>query len=705
MPHRILVFTLFTCAVVLAQAPKPFLMPIEDGATSAVGNFNPVTEGTAPTWALCEVTNSSCIPKTANFSVDLVRGTFQATPENRFVEKHRIQVQLTYKGATSFSEIITVKDKPLAAKVVLLNVSAVYGTKKAVVQFQPPGQLRPTPTLRVRYGEYFDIPVVLKEDDLKAGFVELALPMELIGSGNLSVSADPPGSATDHVSKRPDPARIQITGRPPRDGDRKITGSAPASVERVCVAIIGASFDAPEILSFSDADHALTSCDAARRVERCHHVRSLLGKLKSNKEPGCAAEDPESESTNRVRAYASVAALSGPLLEEQEVPVARDTATFEVNLNRPLAAGSKIFIRQVFNTAAGRRVSFRGPLPETVSTSGIDFGRTRFFLTVGASIGQSNDSFGKADPYVAFHGDGTFFNSLVSRRSVSDVQNSAETAGRGSARLTDLFDTRRAGVSLHWTTSVRLTQTGTPTAPGASPTLQSAQSAIFQVGMYLPVRVRGMDWVHEGTQYSAYLAPIVKGGVTSVKDGIPLRKVTTTTETSIAPCPIADCSALSKSTQDTAILRTTGPAPFFGYGARLGVMQYGLMGRTIRNRQVSPDPIAYIDFLFGQNEAYVTPGESSTATSPPVPNGNLSTTVKTVSQGYTYQTRTMIEARVKFPYLPAELGVDVNYNLKAPVRSSFAGKDNVNLTEFRFILGFRMDMAKALNTLLDTAKK
>ncbi len=685
------------CLVVLAilstrlwgQAPRPFLQePIPDGATSIQGYYNPLPQGTAPALQLCDGSDlSTCVIILADFSVNLPRGLFTVQPDKPLSAKQKIRVLLTAGTSTMSSDVYTVKDKDEPEALVLRSIEATYGSSKVFVNFVATQKTSPAPKLHLRFGTEshptLDQTYTPKDDELKAGRAELNLTEALLGGGEVTVEAIPAGAADSKKSVKPRPASIQLTAKPLREGDNTISGTAATSVQKICVAVIGASFESPDVLSGRNADESLYPCDGARRHVQSQTFQAFV-----------RSQGLDSSS------YDMVSAASGPLLEEKNATPDSKSGAFTITLDRPLNSGSKVFIREIFSTPGGDRVSFEGPEAVVVEPSGIDFGRARFFLTVGAALSQSDNSFGNADPYIAFTGDGTFFNDLVKRRRpqrMKDPNDPSEAAG--------LFDTQVFGVSLHWTTAVRLTQTGTVSAIGTAPTLQSAQSGVFQVGMYLPMRFRGMDWIYRGTQYSAYFAPIVKGGVTSVKDGIPVKKVSTTVETSAANCPIADCSYLNQTTSpDPVITKSAGPAPFFGYGMRLGVMQYGLLGKTLRNRQISPDPVTYIDFLFGQNDAYVTPGTSTTNVNTTTANG-IQTKTTTVTQGYTYETRTMIEARTKFPYLPAELGVDVNYNFHAPVRSTLTGaKDMVNLTDFRFLIGFRFDVSKAISTILAPKK-
>ena len=214
-----------------------------------------------------------------------------------------------------------------------------------------------------------------------------------------------------------------------------------------------------------------------------------------------------------------------------------------------------------------------------------------------------------------------------------------------------------------------------------------------------------MDWMYRGTQYSAFVAPLVKGGATVVKDGVALSQTTTTVVEQPAGCTSASCAVTQSA---TTYSRASGPAPFTGYGFRVGVMKYTLLGIRTANRQIASDPVMYLDLTWGKNQAYPTPG----ATGPPTTKVNTSqgitTTTTTQTQSFDFQTRVAMEARIKVPYLPAEIGSDVNFNWRHPIRgladAPSGGMAAINYTDFRFIFGFHFDVPKAMAAILGAAK-
>jgi len=213
-----------------------------------------------------------------------------------------------------------------------------------------------------------------------------------------------------------------------------------------------------------------------------------------------------------------------------------------------------------------------------------------------------------------------------------------------------------------------------------------------------------MDWMYRGTQYSAFVAPLVKGGATVVKDGVALSQTTTTVVQQPAGCTSASC-AVTQSTPTYS--RASGPAPFTGYGFRVGVMKYTLLGIRTANRQIASDPVMYLDLTWGKNQAYPTPGAMGQRVVKSSTNQGITTTTTTQTQSFDFQTRVAMEARIKVPYLPAEIGSDVNFNWRHPVRGladAPVGTPTINYTDFRFIFGFHFDVPKAMAAILNAAK-
>ncbi len=684
-----ILLTAITCFVFVsgasAQAPKPFLHgPVSEGVSAVEGNFNPLASGTAPLLDL--LVDGRRVP--AEFEVNLTRGTFAVEADDPFEAGKMVSVRLTVNGSTATSDAIKVST---VTPLTVLSVDAVYGAAKIAVRMKPIARPAAKYSLDVAVADSQNFRYPLSADELMKGAADIPLQSPLLARDAYPVVTVTPQVLSKYGEARTvtaEPAGIRLKA-PLTEGDTVITGSAHSSVKRVCVAVFGGGVTDADAKDPGDPAPVVRNCrEAARRIYD-GRVAAIQGKSTDQRFQALAAADiPEKR--------AALDEVSGPLLEEQEVTPDAKTGAFEFKLSRPLPAGASIFAREVLVDAPGGvQVALGGPDPVRVDSAGLDWGRVRGVFTVGASIGQTNNSFAKADPYVGFYLDGPFFNNLIAKYDKPDPKR---------ARPRDLFGTKKFGISAHWLTAVRLTQTGTLTEiGGVTPGLQQAQSAVFMGGLYVPMRVSGMDWVYRGTQYSAYVAPLAKAGVTAVRDGVALGRTVTTVTTKIDPCPMGiDCIGTAKKEGPTEkFTRSNGTAPFAGLGVRLGVMSYEFMGATRRNRQVAPDPVMYLDLLWGPNQAYTSPGEL--VSRPPRDARNTATgtvtTTSVQSQNFTFESRFSVEARAKLPYIPAEIGVDVNQNWRRPVASLAGAPDDggkIQYTDFRFIVGFRLDAAKTL---------
>lgn len=692
--RRITLTGLVLIWLAFAQVPKPFISgPVSAGASKLEGNFSPLPAGVAPQLELLVAGQSS----PANFDVNLARGTFSASADKPFAAGEKISVRLTAAGAKQESDSLEVQ-KVFPPE--LLAIDAIYGASKITVRFKPVRQPAGKLSLNVQVDQSQEFPHTISADDAPKGTTDVTLRVPLFSNTNLprvrvtpAVSSGEPGKAMEVEAA---PAAVRVKG-PLTEGDYVISGSTHPSVKRVCVAVFGGGLSgAAAEGAISRAVTEVRTCpDAGRRLfeqkVEDYGTKREAGKARTKSVAQATEKTPEILAAEELQA---VAPVGGPLLEEQEVAVDAKTGLFEFKLSRPLPNGAVALVREVLTEGRrGPEVAIGGPDPIYVNSAGLDWGRVRGVFTVGAAIGQANESFGRADPYVGFYVDGPFFNHLIAK----------SIDPKTAPKVRDLFDNKPAGIALHWLAAVRLTQTGTVGEIGAiAPTLQQAQSAVFMAGLYAPIRFRGFDWVYRGTQYSAYFAPLGKIGVTALKDGVLLKRTTTSSVNKLNPCPDGvDCDAVAiKDGPKTTLTRSMGSAPFASYGLRLGVMSYEFMGVTRRNRQVAPDPVMYVDLMWGPNQAYTTPGR---ADSTKEVSDNLvartRTTTTTKLQGFTFEPRFSAEARMKLPYIPAEVGVDINQNWKAPVAGiASASPDDAKIafTDFRFVFGFRLDAAKSL---------
>ncbi len=276
----------------------------------------------------------------------------------------------------------------------------------------------------------------------------------------------------------------------------------------------------------------------------------------------------------------------------------------------------------------------------------------------------------------------TFFNARVTNFDV---------ASNGSANGTDSGSDPQAVLSREFST--------TP-----------VNSALVQFGGYWAIGTKGMDWIHQGNQYSFFFGPMVKSGIQTVSDGAIIQReiVSTSTLTRILPsgvtgemCTIdpTKCSmttALTTTTNDTV---RKGVQPFWAAGTRLGFFKYDLMGRGLRNRQVSSDLVSYLDIAVGKFNAFrtydspvlISEAQKGTTTTMLEASTGVSTETTPTSSTSRISSqmnwRMNIEGRVKVPYVPAFVGFDANFRV---------GDGDQVPNDLRFLVGFRVDANKVL---------
>lgn len=658
---------------ILAQLPKPFITSkLETGVAEMKGNFTPLPAGQLPELTLKGAT-------AAKIWVDPPRGYFTIELDTPLAGGEKVEVCLTSGGNTTCSEPTTVRNIE-SSKIEITGVEGIYGFDTVTVRFKPIPKLSGEPKITVTAGDTIATETVSAKE-ASAGLKKIKLDSVLAPPVKINASA------TNSHEANPAYAAIVLT-KLPTEGDLKIAGIAPESVKHVCIAIISSNFSALETERYLDTSSPNKENTSSPNKE----------KLDPN---------PESISTCRERIErlrfkrderGSFADVAGTILEEHRVTVDPKTG-FALTLGAPLGAGMKVFVREVFDTSKGDITAESGP-EETVLSSGLDWGRVRANMSLGAAVNVNGENTPEAAPYLSLQIDGSLFQKLIEKK----------RSKQGSTSISkEDFELKKLSLGLHWLTNFRLTQTGTlssPTAPSVA--LNSVQSAVFQMGFYAPVRFSGMDWVYRGDQFTAFLAPIFKSGFTIIENGVLLKSTTTTTQKNYL-CTAPPC--VTASTSNTSALRSLSPAPHALYGVRFGVLKYETISRARRNRQMAHSPQMYIDLTWGQDQAYAVPRSPQEKTREL--NGQDATgawrgqELVSVTE-FAFDKRLGVEARLKIPNFPVEVGMDLNqawqrplYSLGNPVVDGKA----VRYSDFRFIVAFRVDAAKTLFGLLNKPAK
>jgi hypothetical protein len=261
---------------------------------------------------------------------------------------------------------------------------------------------------------------------------------------------------------------------------------------------------------------------------------------------------------------------------EQVMDVAVDKGKFQTAFARPIEAGQCVLVRRLKKDGSTVDVGevAQVPDPAIVVPSYLDWGRFRGTFALGTVFGNSNGSI-KTDPYVGFRADMAIVSRLLRKKS--------KTGGD----LDSLFALRDKRLGLHFFTEGRVTQASQLDAKAAVQT----QALTWHSGLYAPISLNGMDWTYKGSVYSFFFAPVIKYGVTWLRDGIPDRAVTTTIPADTGVNTGVSIASSSK-TDPTPMQQS---APFYAYGTRLGFHRYDKFGTLLRNRQIFSRPAIFMD--------------------------------------------------------------------------------------------------------------
>ncbi len=493
-----------------------------------------------------------------------------------------------------------------------------------------------------------------QSDSLRGDFtIRLAKPL---GEGKIYVCQTVEGSEAARVSPKytvSDTNAYWINieqERPIREGTEKISGSVGEAVKAVRIMVYSPTF----------APGPGAEGSAKSFVETDIEV-SELGTAFYNKLMHFVEEKGQAPANGREYLARAVECALGDLEQVMDVPVSK--GRFESAFKRPIDAGQCIVVRA---SSEDGKIRSEGPDVEFVHPAFADWGRMRGIFTVGTTLGNSRGAT-EAAPYIGFYADANAGSHLLQRESARKANNNAAPK---------MFELKKRTWAFHVFSEARLTQAGR--ADVTDPAAQT-QALFFQFGTYFPLRLAGMDWRHKGRLFSFFVAPVAKYGSLWLKEGVVTRETTREIPADVGRLTGQPVAASSS----TSPVVNKGAHPFYGYGARFGFFRYDLIGKVIRNRQVAPELIGYLDLTYGQNSSFRTPFTFSSQT-------DANQITRTVT-GYRTDPRYQMEGRLKLPALPVQIGVDLNVNASRPDRSA---------TEFRFIVAFRVDAARAIGRAL-----
>ncbi|MGC4081510.1 MAG: hypothetical protein QM736_05175 [Vicinamibacterales bacterium] len=300
----------------------------------------------------------------------------------------------------------------------------------------------------------------------------------------------------------------------------------------------------------------------------------------------------ENEPADRVQAIACEVDEQ-PVLTAGPIDVSADK-TFKFQLRRPLAGGDCVVVSAV---GSDFKRSF------IVTSTILDFGRLRGYFSIGGAVAQSRKNFSSTDAFIALTTDTRIVGKLLKgkRANAPMAEGIPLELSDFRIQLNSIVDAR-VGVKFQTsdTSQSGAATGGTPVeAPFQRPdqlTYSWDQPGYLQLGMHMPMSFKGMDWRSDGKLYTFFVGPIVKGGVQAFDSPVVVKR---TVEID-----------LTKESTDTARYKTTiddtrdGALPFVVYGVRLGIYGYDLLGQVRRNRQISNDPVSYVDIALGKTAGY-----------------------------------------------------------------------------------------------------
>jgi hypothetical protein len=295
-----------------------------------------------------------------------------------------------------------------------------------------------------------------------------------------------------------------------------------------------------------------------------------------------------------------------------------------VGFNNGLAAGQIVRVQ-----ATKSNNTLDGPVEVEVESSVFNWGRARAYFSLGTVLAKSQSEFSSPSLYLGLNVDYSW-------------RQSDWKQTHGGWAFNTFFD-------------ARLTQVPVATAAGvpdlsitANTLLQSKHSGFVEAGAYLPKFWGSTRWRYHRTDYALFLAPLLKGGFQTVREGT--------------------IDGLTADQAQAAQIDGKDVYRFLAGGTRIGLVN--LPGNS---KNASPQLLNYIDVTVGRwdNLRVTRPGIQ--------PVGGA---------GFQYPLRFDAEGVLSIPHS----GLFVGFGLNAG-----AGADDL-----RFIFGTRFDVSQLLSRVVPT---
>lgn len=373
-------------------------------------------------------------------------------------------------------------------------------------------------------------------------------------------------------------------------------------------------------------------------------------------------------------------------------PVPVEKGAFTLTFQRRLNGGECVVVQ---NAEINPRKFDPTSVSEIVRSVLLEIGRLRGYFSVGGAVSRYRGAFSQTDTFIGLTQDALLGGEIVEKYTCvpldGTLKENLRRCPQGGSPVLATGPLSMRGFRYQFNASIdggvgfRLATTGnTGTAQVAAANTQPFQRpdqlvyganrpGHLQFGFHAPLSWRGMDWRSDGRLYSFFVGPLYKWGVETLESPVVVSR-TVAIDMAKPPTDTARYSLVSEDLR-------TGALPYWGAGVRFGAYQYELIGRDLRQRQISNDPVAYVDVAWGRASAFRTYATERAL--------NADGTAETATISSQVRRRLSVEGRLKLPSLPALVGFDINVR----------GNTDAEPNEFRFIVAFRIDAQRALGRI------
>ena len=363
---------------------------------------------------------------------------------------------------------------------------------------------------------------------------------------------------------------------------------------------------------------------------------------------GCAGKAPGARVVVYAKGKINECPASFPVLDDSTVvdnrPANVDpkTGIFQAELTHPLTDDEMICAYAVSADKKPPIVATRWGYDEADSP----IGRSRYYLSTGLALSQTNQQFSNQNLYLGFAFDRNWLRGKPDRKVtlLLDSELSAQLTAIPVAASSSTSTTPPSTSS--GTTSTQSGTTTTTPSPSSTQSVStfitSRKAAVVSGAIYAPIYMDAFKgWFGGGT--AGFFAPILKGG---------LQTTTAGSITATSPVP--------GTTTTTSTVNNADLYYFWSAGLRLGDL------RLFRSWNIAPQMLSHLDLTFGQWENFKQCRISTCTTNPD----------GTVDPNQLYQPVLLsLEGQLNIPKTPVQIG----FRAMTPVNGGGEGRPGVLL--------------------------